>query len=301
MKSVLAIDGGGMRGIIPATVLSYVEEKTGKPVGQVFDYICGSSTGGLVALAMAKENPPSAKALLDVYQDSGPKIFSSSITWKVRNLGQLAGPKYNNAELFKATQGILGEQKMSQAATPCMVTTYDLSTRQTTFISSYNTPDDMMMTDAAMMTTAGPTYFAPWKNCIDGGTVDNNPALSGSIEASRLFNCSVEDLLVLSLGTGSSAQPYDGKAAAGWGLLSWATPLVSIFSDGTSDLHEYHLNRLLPIDNILRLQTILCGDMADMDNATGQNIALLQERGRSVVAENKDCLDAFIERLMKKS
>lgn len=297
MIRILAIDGGGIRGVIPATVLGEVERITRKPVRASFDYIVGTSTGGLLALTLARKNALSADAMWNVYQEYGPQIFRRGFRWTVKSLAQLNGPKFDASALNRCAQACLGTSSMGDADCHAMVTAYDLKNRAPQFFSDYATPD-VSMVDAALSTSAAPTYFAPRGNYVDGGVCDNNPALSGVIEACKIEGCTVRDCLVLSLGTGSVNTAIDGHAASSWGLLTWAQKLPDIFMDGTSGLHEYHLRRLMPDANVLRLQCAVDGELAEMDNASDKNLHELHLAGMNLVAKEYDRLEAFLQRLI---
>src|SRR5215210_4815135 len=99
MKKVLSIDGGGIRGIIPAMVLAEIEARTGKRSAEMFDLVAGTSTGGILALGLTKpgqDGKPeySAKKLIDLYETEGRKIFSIPVWHRVHSVGGLAEEKY---------------------------------------------------------------------------------------------------------------------------------------------------------------------------------------------------------------
>lgn len=295
---VLALDGGGVRGIITLEVLAWLENETGLPLSRMFDLVVGTSTGGLIALGVARSALPQARNIANTYTGMCPYIFRRSTTQKIKSLAQLNGPKYNNSALYDCAIRILGGgSKMSNVECPAMVTTYDIAARAPKFYTTWDTPD-VLMVDAAMSTSAAPTYFEPWHNNVDGGVCDNNPALSGVIEACRKFDCTVRDVVCVSIGTGSDMKAYDGAQAASWGLLSWADPLVSIFTDGTSELHAYHLKRLMRDQDVLRIQGPVDGELAGMDNASPNNLAALHEYGVKLVTANLRALNGILPRLV---
>jgi len=292
---ILSLDGGGVRGIVTLEVLAYIETSTGKRISELFDLIVGTSTGGLIAMGLAKNGALTASQILDVYRSSCPRIFDRSAWQKLKSLAQLAGPKYSNDALYRCAMGILGgRSRLGDARTGCMVTTYNIAKRTPRFLTSWDTPD-VLMVDAAMMTSAAPTYFAPWNDHVDGGVCDNNPALSGVIEWCRRQGCNVRDCFVVSVGTGSDAKPYSGEAAAKWGLLTWAEPLISIFTDGTSELHAYHLKRLLQDADVMRFQIPVSGTMADMDNADLVNLAALSTLGAQLMCAQGADMNRLID------
>lgn len=290
---VCAVDGGGVRAIIALEVLKYIEQQLGRPIGLAFDLCAGTSSGGFVALGTA--HGMTAAEISAVYLRDAPKIFSRSIWQKLSSAATLNAPKYDHANLYQCAIDMLGgSTKMSDSRVKTMVTAYDIAARTPRFLSSWDTPDALMV-DCLMSTSAAPSYFAPWHNMIDGGTVDNAPALSAIIEACRLYNCTVRDVVCLSIGTGSDMRPYDGAKAASWGVLSWIEPLLSIFMDGSSTLATFQMQRLLPDANVLRLQCDVAGDLAQMDNTGADNLANLQATGQKLVAQARPQIDAFLE------
>lgn len=294
---MLGLDGGGVRSLMTLEALKYIEARTGRPINAMFDVIAGTSAGGMLALALARRNGLSAEAIAEVFMQRAPSIFYRSWGQTFWSMGQMNGPKYDNAALYQCAIDMLG------GATPLydvycsvMVPTYDLAKRSPRLYSTWGTPAALMV-DASMSSSAAPSYFAPWGNNIDGGVMSNAPALTAVIEACRLYKCTVRDVVCISIGTGSDNEPYDGKAAASWGLLSWAEPLVNIFTDGTSAQHTEHLLRLMPDAQVCRVQCEVKGPLAVLDNASSQNLAALRARGQQMVADNKAALDALIDQL----
>jgi patatin-like phospholipase/acyl hydrolase len=98
MQKVLSIDGGGIRGLIPAMVLAEIERRTGKRIAEMFDLVAGTSTGGILALGVTKpgqDGKPeySAKKLIDLYETEGGKIFSIPVWHRIHSGWGLAEEK----------------------------------------------------------------------------------------------------------------------------------------------------------------------------------------------------------------
>ncbi|HEY7328780.1 MAG TPA: patatin-like phospholipase family protein [Gemmataceae bacterium] len=190
MKRVLAIDGGGIRGIIPASFLERLEYHSGKRVHELFDLIAGTSTGGILALGYV--TPPYGKTageLLDLYRMNGHVIFGSKKWW-----GPLFRPKYDVGPLERLMDKYFGETLLSKAIVPTLVTSYDIHLRRNQVFKSWETGRDMRkdykMKDVARATSAAPTYFEPAVLgegvFVDGGLMANNPAGVAYAEAKRL-------------------------------------------------------------------------------------------------------------------
>jgi predicted acylesterase/phospholipase RssA len=270
--SVLAIDGGGIRGVIPARVLQAIEEHTRQPVSALFDLVAGTSTGGLLALGLTTpaSDPPAAPAytaadLVGLYVDHGGEIFHSSLAHRISTAGGLLGVRYPAGPIEAVLQDRFGDTRLSEALTEVVVPSYDLSGPAPFFFKRrYPREDptlDVKMAVAARATSAAPTYFdpaplAPFPGetrphaLVDGGVFANNPAVSAYAEALDLWGDDVE-IQVVSIGTGQPPQefgrgriPVPYSKARRWGLARWARPVLDVVFDGVADASEWQLKRL---------------------------------------------------------
>lgn len=314
MKTILSIDGGGIRGIIPATILSYIEQTTGKPICELFDLVAGTSTGGILAMALATPDANgrpkySAKKLIDFYEDRGPEIFEKSLWRKVSTAGGLLEEKYSHKNLEKTLKDYFDDTPLSKALTNILVSSYDIEHRKPFFFKSWNPKyNTHAMRKVARATSAAPTYFEPTefkadgkdRTFVDGGVYINNPAMSAYAEAKRIFP-NENDFLVVSLGTGELTRAIKYKEAVDWGLAEWAVPLLSVIFDGVSDAVDYQLNLLLK-DNYSRFQTSLkkLGN-DDMDDVTKTNLHALNTLGKNLINDKKAELDKVCQSLLQNS
>jgi len=291
MKTVLSIDGGGIRGIIPALVLARIEELTGLPTCRCFDLIAGTSTGGILALALAEPTPEATKPrfaaenLVELYELQGRKIFGRSLWKGVSSVAGLVDEKYSHEPLEKVLRQYLGDGHLDQALTRVMVSAYDIEHRAPFFFKSWQTPSRppwrVRMRDAARATSAAPTYFEPARvaangaslGLIDGGVCVNNPAMCAYAEARRLWP--EEPIWVVSLGTGELTRPIPYEEACRWGLVEWAIPLLNVIFDGVSDVVDYQLRQILRAQHI-RIQGRLEVASDDMDDASRAQIEALK-------------------------
>lgn len=295
MKYVLAIDGGGIRGIIPARVLCYLETQIGRPCYSMFDLIAGTSTGGIIALILAQGYTGDKVAKL--YIENGKKIFKKSI-WSIIGLTQ---KKYSNVYLQEELYKYLQDNQLVTSALNVMVTGYDLYHRQPVFIKSWKPQwKDLKCVDAAMMTSAAPTYFEPFNygrdiGVVDGGVCANNPALSAFVEARKLWPD--ESITVVSLGTGQHTRKLRYGKVKNWGLVQWAKPILDVVFDGMSDVADYQLEQLLSENNYYRFQIELNGASDDMDNVSYENINCLINEANRLILNNKDRLNTLVSLL----
>jgi patatin-like phospholipase/acyl hydrolase len=307
---VLSIDGGGIRGLIPAMILAKIEEMTSKPICQLFDLIAGTSTGGILSLALtvpSKDNKDmpahSAEDLIKLYTDKGKKIFSSNIFHKISSLDGVSEEKYPATGIESVLKEYFGQSMLSDSLTHVLVPAYELGLRSPFFFKSRHAKNpkkenhDFQMWQIARSTSAAPTYFEPYKldigdkggadyyAFIDGGVFANNPALCAYAEAKVMFG-NTPDILMLSLGTGKRTRciPYD--EAKDWGLLKWAKPILGTVFDGVSDTVDYQLGQILPDNLYYRIQASLAQLGKDeMDDASEENIHELKLLGLGIIEE----------------
>lgn len=295
--NVLSIDGGGIRGIIPAVVLAEIERRTGKPIHKLFHYIAGTSTGGLLALAFACGYP--AERLIQMYVDEQNKIFSRSFGYKVGSVWSLRRPKYDGKGLEEVLDEYLSLTTLGEAKTNVMVTSYDLVSRRPWFFKSWRESDkETLMLDAAMATASAPTYFPPWglpgASLVDGGVFAPNP--SACILADVTERHPYARVNLVSLGTGHHDEGDSHAAVARWGLLKWATKIPGVFLDSGADAIDYITERHPALDHLWRLQAPeLPPEARAMD--TGDTTSLVTV-GHNLVAKETIRIDEICERLL---
>jgi len=249
---ILSIDGGGIRGVIPAMILQRIEEKLNKPIARVFDYIAGTSTGGVISLLLAKPQTGSktepmyfAKDIVELYTDHGRDMFRRSRGYQVQTLNGWLRNKYPEQSVLSTLQGYLDRGKrstMKEALTRVFLTSYDIERRRHVYLRSYGSVD-FYMSDAARATAAAPAYFPSVKitntrgdltyHLIDGGLVANNPSLMALADAIRM-NEPGNKYLMVSLGTGSYEEPIRYQKARRRGLFGWAPGILDVMFDGVN-------------------------------------------------------------------
>ncbi|MGE5372368.1 MAG: patatin-like phospholipase family protein [Solirubrobacterales bacterium] len=319
---ILSIDGGGVRGILPAMMINELETRTGKPAAQLFDLIVGTSTGAMLALGLTKPGNGgrpqySARDLVGLYEKESSKIFPRSFWHRVETAGGLIEEKYPADGLEAVLDKYFGSAKLSDALTGVMVTAYEIEGRKPWFFRSRNALDskkrawDFPMKLVARAATAAPTYFEPVRvdsfsrgehaALIDGGVFANNPAMCAYVEAKAIFP-DADRIVMVSLGTGEMVRPIPFDAAAKWGLLQWARPLLSVVFDGTDDTVDYQLRQLLQPRNgeacYYRFQTRLDRGNDDMDDSSRTNLLVLRLLAETLIQENDLLLDTVSRQLL---
>ncbi|XP_020685226.1 patatin-like protein 2 [Dendrobium catenatum] len=279
LVTVLSIDGGGVRGIIPGIILAFLESKLQELDGEearladYFDVIAGTSTGGLVTTMLTapnKSNRPmySAKDIKDFFLKQSPKIFPQNGSI----FSAISGPKYDGKYLHSLVKDILGDTKLHQTLTNVVIPTFDIKLLQPTIFSSFETLLAMNIVSKNIFLESQ-DYFPI------------NP-----VEYSKF--------LVLSVGTGSAKaeENYNAKDAAKWGVLRWLynngdTPIIDIYSQASADMVDIMtcilFKTLHSEKNYLRIQDdTLMGSTSSVDISTTENLEELVKIGENLIKKN---------------
>lgn len=244
---ILSCDGGGIRGLITALLIQDLDRRS-RIIARA-DGFAGTSTGGLIALGLARG--VSISEIVDIYRTKGSVIFRENGAWLAQKQALeletvLAGPgmiqcQYVNTGLQEIAKSLVGNGKLADLSRFVAINSarlWDPSTRSwapCTFSNGNgNTYRNVSLFDAALATSAAPTYFPPYEIAglgyfADGGVFANNPSVSAISEAlaSRRAG-SLDDVRLLSLGTGASPVGIRSDAVGNplaWGLSKWLWPL----------------------------------------------------------------------------
>lgn len=331
---VLAVDGGGVRGILPVRVLVALEEMTGWRIADLFDILVGTSIGGIGILGLVRPGDDGAPRwtahdLLEVYSTRASEIFpDTSLSWPqslqqvselIRRpsptaalLGsnpRLGNARYDPAGLIDILTGQLGGTMLGEALQHTIVTSYDVRSQKPVIFDSAavqtGEQDDVPMITVARATTAAPSYFPPMVDTdengeerilVDGGIFANNPALLG-YQAALNRGGSDTGVVLVSLGTGLHG-PNSTLTRSEYMGLSW-------FRLAQSLLESAQVGNVAVIDEFLktaigetywRFDAALDGEIGhDMDNTSQEHVKWLDTAGKAMVGERVSDLKRLAE------
>jgi patatin-like phospholipase/acyl hydrolase len=291
---ILAIDGGGIRGVIPTIWVSKISDRLGgKDLHKHFDLIIGTSTGSIVAGAVAMNKD--IAACLALYEGFGPKIFPRTLydtnAWTLWE--RFIRPTYSDEPLGDALKQLFAiDSKLHECKTNTAIVSYDVFNRSMFLLRSYDeVTREVPIWEACKASSSAPTYFPAHvlgaahaeRPLIDGGVIANNPSMLGVAEAIRLSECQSlrefhrqNEIVLISLGTGSLQRKIKPSDAKSWGAMHWVRPLIDVLFDGTSELSNFCAAQMISPKNYARLQVDLYGVNDDMDDASLENIDLLK-------------------------
>jgi patatin-like phospholipase/acyl hydrolase len=300
---VLAIDGGGIRGLIPALVLAELERRAGRRVFELFDLIAGTSTGGILACALCAPDPYPAAEVAAIYEEEGPAIFDRSVWQRIRSAEGLLDEKYDATALDRALERFLADKRLAEAKPDLIVPTYDMTQPGPYFFKSRHAreqqAEDFPLTVVARASSAAPTYFEPLpvleRALVDGGVFAANPAMCAFAEVLRFHPAG--EVVLLSMGTGQRTRQRRFGDVDDWGLVEWARPILDVVFDGISDAVDYQLRHVLGEERYWRLQVELTTASDDLDDASPENIRRLREHAEELIATDSAKLDSAVAAL----
>jgi hypothetical protein len=272
--NILSLDGGGVRGIITATILTEVEKVTQslhqQNLGEYFDLVTGTSTGSLITAMIARGM--TADEIVKKYFDLAKQVFPQKkseliaeklghIPWIGRSLKSVADKisagsqqletyEYDNKPLIKILKDILGEETTLDELAPnhkplVVIPAYNLG--KASFVEFNNSPSGgyggIPAWQACLASAAAPVYLprvdiGGWA-FIDGGVAVNNPSLLATAFALDTYpDLTLDDIRIVSVGTGSSKKSFTLEDAQKWHPISWAMNVTDIFMEPPIEVIE---------------------------------------------------------------
>lgn len=247
---ILSIDGGGIRGIYPAYILKRVQEEFKIDFPKQFDLIIGTSTGSIVAAALAMDYP--IGDVVDFYEQEGQRIFRKQ-PWSFRGFSR---SQYSKTHLRTLLEGIFGQRTLSDAKTRLTIPATDLSNGRvhvfkSPYLDEFVRDKNVSIVEAVLASCSAPLYFDPQivgpYLLADGGLWANNPSLVALTEAIGKLRGNLSEVRLFSLGTGLGQKYYDPHQVERrkWGLVrGWGGKKL--------------------IDTLLNLQSISAQNMAGL-------------------------------------
>jgi patatin-like phospholipase/acyl hydrolase len=288
---ILALDGGGIRGLFSAAVLAALEEDCGVEVTRSFDLIAGTSTGGVIALALGIGLRP--KEIVDFYLNEGPKIFGGSRWW--RALRHPLRHKHDQEPLKAALQEVFGERTLADSQKRLVVPAFSIDSND---VYLFKTPHHERLRrdwrvpvwQVALATSAAPTYFPASRHTgdvrlVDGGVWANNPSVVGVAEAVSMLGVPLSVIKVFNLGTTTPVKNRPDKLTNG-GRLAWLSQATDVIlaaqSCGTYGLAGH----LIGVENISRLDPAVPDGLFQLDRLDAVRLnSLAHEHSRKFAPE----------------
>ncbi|MFA6935131.1 MAG: patatin-like phospholipase family protein [Sphaerochaetaceae bacterium] len=316
-RFILSLDGGGLRGIIPATILVALESAVRtqeklqglytKAFQSYFDVISGTSTGGLLALALTVPSslPRSLEApgqidfaeLPKIYQSNAQFIFTKEDSSLLGMVNHLFKPKYTPVNLSRLLAQWFGDQSISKASTALLIISYDAAHAK---LYEFKSTDEMAPSawDAGLATSAAPSYFPAHAMgslmLLDGGVIANNPSIYAYRYAKSLYP-KADTYNILSIGTGST--PFKVTETSS-GLFDWANNIAPLYGT-TQHQNMADFVKLLEDATYTRLDAKAPRKSVKMDDAEPATLSLLDLMGKKAVEDCQQAIDSYASALVQ--
>lgn len=337
--TVLCIDGGGVRGVIPARILQEIEERTGKPIAEMFDMVGGPSTGAIIAAGLTVPDPQeptkprhSALEIKNFYHQHTPKIFPEM---KFKGLRKISSSvMYDPKPLEDALENNFGDAKMKDSLTHLMIPATDIKNFRPVWINSFKGQKDtseegwstMTMKDAIRASTTAPTYFPSkyYKTqpnedmpnvthrhaLIDGGFFAGNMLRRMLTQAKKLAPPDAE-IVVVHVGTGNvdhSLSPEEFNKLGPIGLVSKSSGnlLISLATsinaeDIADDVRDEIGDRFVSFDGIINRDADPSAPSASLDDSSAENLKSLERFAERIIKDNGTEIDRLCNMLKHRS
>ncbi len=314
---ILSIDGGGIRGYIPALILEELSRLISKKSGNgnlssVFDLIAGTSSGSLTALGISspdlKEgsnsytNKPrfSITDIVNIYETCRTDIFPERVFEQLGMVQQAFHKKYDSSGFERLLDDMFGMRTMGDCLTNVLIASFDMLENKPFLIGNN---DDFYMKDTARGSSAAPSFFEPAliksfssgkEYClVDGALAANNPAMFAYTEARVKFP-KADKFIILSLGTGRSAEHYSYEQIKDWGFVEWmlpsnGTPIYSIMSKAQDGCVNKQLEQIPEVE-YNRINPVLGKNNLEIDNISFTNMKKLKSAATRIIDENNNLL-----------
>lgn len=291
---ILALDGGGLRGIFSAAMLAALEEDLQISIVDHFDLIAGTSTGGIIALGLGLGLRP--RQIVEFYAELGDQVFRSRL-----GLGparRLLRAKYQPGPLREALTGVFGDRTFGESTKRLAITSYNLGADDVYLFRTAHHPRlrrdwRERAVDVAMATSAAPTYLPGFPlsgtRLVDGGLWANNPAMVAVVEAVGTCGILLADLRVFSLGTTVDVRHRSRRLDRG-GVLPWARAAVDVILRAQSISVNNQVYHLLSPERLLRLNPVVPAGLFALDKADASDlIGVAAHASRTASPRFADC------------
>jgi patatin-like phospholipase/acyl hydrolase len=306
---ILSIDGGGIKGLYSASILASLELKTGKSIADHFDMICGTSTGGLIAIGLA--NGMSAKSLVDLYMTKGSLIFPTSNNRFVRSfqnsyksLKQIFfSNKHSVKPLKRILDDLFGDKTMNNATNLLCIPSFNLTNGQPKVFKKSGSQTEhfvdntIKLVDIALATSAAPSYYPIHEHnnflYTDGGVWANNPSLCGLLEAIDYYvgeGKEFDDFSILSISSITTPNGWVSTSNKSKSIIGWKEKMFQTALDGQSYFTDYFLLKIVPKINpkgkYFRIKSPELSkaqmNVITMDRADKKTLSTIQSLGNQV-------------------
>lgn len=244
---ILCVDGGGVKGIVAATIIARIQSKYNDFIESV-DMFSGTSTGSIISCGLAIGM--STEDVINLYMNCGKTVFKRNI----RHIFSLTGSKYSNDGLKNMLNATFKNKKIGDVKKKILIPTFCLCSSdeprrwKPKFFHNFgeDVDKDCLLSDVILQSCSAPTYFPAYNGHIDGGVVSNNPsmaALCQAIDPRYKDSPKIDNINLLSIGTGESYR-FIENPNYNFGIVDTSS-IVKILLGGTESVPDYQCKVIL--------------------------------------------------------
>lgn len=262
-RRILTIDGGGIKGVFPASFLASIEDSIGGKISNYFDLIVGTSTGGIIALALGIGL--SSKEILEFYETLSIEVFKGNKFFNA--IRQIGFSKYTQKPLKIALESKFGNRRLGESKKRLVIPSVNLENGEIYIYKTSHHPRlqrdyKQTIVEVALATSAAPSYFPTQINSsgtplIDGGLFANNPMGLAVVEAIGMLNWDRNSLKILSLGCTTEPLNINRGRKYSLGFGYWGLKIVSVFMAAQSSTSLGTAQLLAGHENVVRIDPIM--------------------------------------------
>lgn len=277
IRKVLSIDGGGIKGVFPASFLAAIEDSLSTSISDYFDLIVGTSTGGIIALGLGLGW--SAREILTMYEELGPTVFGGNRLF--RRLRGCIFSKFDQAPLRNAMVSRFKDSRLGESSKRLVIPSLNLETGEVHVYKTSHHPRfemdyKMRAVDVALSTAAAPTYFPTHRSSdgiplVDGGMWANNPVGFAVVEAIGVLTWPAQYIKVLSLGCTTTPLNIGLGRNLPLGIGYWGLKIVDVFMAGQSSGSLGIAQLLLGRENVIRISPVVAKGRFELDGFKEMN------------------------------
>ncbi len=314
---ILSLDGGGVRGLVSLEVLKSIENKSGKPIAQLFDMVAGTSTGAIIATLLLlpdEQGQPkySVESIVDRYTELVSRVFSAPWYHQLLTLNGTLGPKFFNYTKIVIANRLYGRATLGDLLLPVLIPSYSLTDSRLHLFTNWS-PQHMNLHVAALIVaaTSPPSVFPAVE--LRGASKDAGEYVDGAILVSDPAHLAFSQSLgkypqarfvIVSVGTGLPNDKVHRRVGIYGGGLDWIESVLHIMLDGqaqvTSSLLKEFSETGAPIKmNYYRFNTQRPVGLGDWLDSSPENIEALKDLGKDIVKKQNKQLDEAIELLLR--
>ena len=316
--NVLVLSGGGVRGLVPLHILTYIENRTGKKVGELFDFIAGSSTGAITAAGFCAGDEYgnfkfSSKDILELYEENSEKIFSSPWYHQLLTCFGLFAPRFLPDNKLAVLEYYSGDTTIGELKGNLMIPVYNMDKNKLQIVKNWKTPtekgqNNFLTKDLVNGASSPPMLFPPVAFSIKGenylftdpAILINNPVLHVLLHIRMIFPEKKLNIISISNGGAAGHSKYNYRHMFSFGLYGlyqylFNSPMLNsqLYIDFMEEIQQFAEEQL----DFYRIQSIPDNELSPT-SLTKTNFDNIRKFADKMLQENYQLINHLSDQLL---